>query len=126
MRHSFSIWSCLFIAFASVPAHADYKSCVTDQVKASIKEKPCDVSSALGAIEAGQLSCRMGLAMEAMNDKSVKVGSPESTQMIDNKKRAAYGDSQDLIMSEAKRCHIDAQIQGNTITVTHSSSGISQ
>lgn len=114
------IWSFLVIAFATVPAHADYNACVTDKVKAAILAKSCDIPSGLGGMADGELSCKKVLAIEVWNDKSIAAA--DKPGVTDNKKRKAHGDSQELIMAEAKRCGINATREGDTITVTDGAS----
>ncbi len=97
----------IFVALVFVSAHAKaeaYRVCMKSKMVAMFKAKPCKFDQVNASKAAAESACAQAMFDDLMADKTLKVGSPESMQAMNNKKKLAAADIQELITAEQKRC----------------------
>lgn len=107
----------LQVSLASNGHAKEYRQCMNDKMKETIKAKPCKFDEFYAGVVKGQNTCAPLLLDELMANETLKMGSPEFNSALDNKKRAAFGDAEEMVAKEGTRCGVTATMKGNKVTV---------
>lgn len=95
---------------------AEYKKCIKDEMKQRLSTLNCDFSKLTTARVGATNKCGPVLLKDLTAILNLKIGSEEFKSSIDNQKREANADLDDLSKQEAKRCGVSLYEEGDSVT----------
>jgi hypothetical protein len=95
-----------------------YRDCVKNESKKSVGTLNCDFSKLNLARSSALNKCGPLLLEELMGNPNLKIGSDDFKSSLDNQKRSANGDIEELAQKEAKRCGVELKMEDNHVTVS--------